>query len=145
MDVDTYDGSGRDDGSITDRFDKKCELQAQDSNEDNEDQCPLFMTGLPTDFAKNKGLAAIASLLSEEIVVEGEEDLCKKSPKKSPKAAKEKVKPQPHKGKKGGGKVARSRNMNKASPYAVEKKEKVQNVNRASIGEAQLFLRMWKI
>lgn len=144
MDVDTCDGGGKDSKAI--QCNLNCEQNVEEVGEDEIDQCPLFMTGLPTDFVNNKGLAAIASLLGEEIIVEeDEEDKLEKS-SKGFKASKDKATTQSYRGVVGGGKMKRSRNMRKVSPYAIEmKKDKVQDANRASIGEAQLFLSMWKI
>ena len=39
---------------------------AQKEEEEEEATCPLFMDGLPSNFADNKSLAAIASLLNDD-------------------------------------------------------------------------------
>ena len=101
--------------------------------------CPLFMDGLPTNFAENKSLAAIASLLNDE-----EDDY---SDTKKQTAEKEDSIMSKVELKSGGGKVKRkSRPLRKgSSPYNKDKK-KVQNDKKAaSVGEAQLFLNLWKI
>eukprot|EP00565_Helicotheca_tamesis_P003459 CAMPEP_0185732238 /NCGR_PEP_ID=MMETSP1171-20130828/15484_1 /TAXON_ID=374046 /ORGANISM="Helicotheca tamensis, Strain CCMP826" /LENGTH=124 /DNA_ID=CAMNT_0028401681 /DNA_START=153 /DNA_END=527 /DNA_ORIENTATION=+ len=91
--------------------------------------CPLFMEGLPKDFTKNTGLAALASLL--------EEDDSSKDNSKSDRSP-----PQPSVG---GGKLrkgSRNRSTSRHQPY----RKKSSKENRASsMGEAQLFLSMWKI
>ena len=53
------------------------EQTGQDENEIDSDSgsmtCPLFMEGLPSDFATNPQLAAIASLLNDDVREESEE------------------------------------------------------------------------
>lgn len=84
---------------------------------------PLFMEGLPSDFSSNSKLAAIASFLNSDSDNESEKPLSAS----------------------GGGKVKKRMNKkytNKNSPYTkIEKKSS----KSASIGEAQLFLSMWKM
>ncbi len=107
--------------------------------EEEDATCPLFMDGLPTNFAENKSLAAIASLLNDE-----EDDY---SDTKKQTAEKEDSIMSKVELKSGGGKVKRKsrRNGNGSSPYNKDKK-KVQNDKKAaSVGEAQLFLNLWKI
>jgi hypothetical protein len=98
---------------------------------DNEEMsCPLFMVGLPSDFSTNPALAALASLLEE-----GEEDVKKKNPADPSHTM--------HAG--GGGKVRRvkSREVRKAAPY--HRSTTKQRTKDATIGEASLFLKMWKL
>ena len=112
---------------------------AKKKEEEEEGICPLFMDGLPTNFAENKSLAAIASLLNDE-----EDDY---SDTKKQTAEKEDSIMSKVELKSGGGKVKRkSRPLRKgSSPYNKDKK-KVQNDKKAaSVGEAQLFLNLWKI
>ena len=98
--------------------------------------CPLFMDGLPTNFAENKSLAAIASLLNDE---EDDYSDTKKQTAKKEDSIMSKVEL-----KSGGGKVKR-KSRRKQGPYNKDKK-KVQNDKKAaSVGEAQLFLNLWKI
>jgi hypothetical protein len=87
---------------------------------------PLFMDGLPSDFASNPKLAAIASLLDvgdykEERVGANEKSI-----------------------KEGGGKVKRTnrKHSKKSNPYTKPEKKKKKI---ATVGEAQLFLNLWKL
>ena len=47
---------------------EKIAMKDTDDNDASEEEitCPLFMTGLPKDFASNPGLSAIASLLEDD-------------------------------------------------------------------------------
>jgi hypothetical protein len=88
------------------------------------------MDGLPRDFSTNPSLAAIASLLDEEdekLDVEGNE--CKALPAN-----------------RGGGKVRRIPMRSKRKqgrPY--ESRERKDDSKKPSVGEAHLFLKMWKL
>ncbi|KAL7446614.1 hypothetical protein ACHAXM_011636 [Skeletonema potamos] len=109
----------------------------KEEEEDNASTCPLFMEGLPSNFAKNKGLSALASLLNDE-----EDDYKKQNIDKEDSNSMSKVEL-----KSGGGKVQR-KNRRKvcSSPYNKEKKK--VNLDKkvgTSVGEAQLFLNLWKI
>ena len=97
--------------------------------------CPLFMDGLPSDFAANTGLAAIASLLEEE---DGDDskggDIPQKKESYQSKVA----------CKQGGGKATKKTGARKHhSPYS--KQSPKGEKKKATMGEAQLFLNMWKI
>eukprot|EP00584_Thalassiosira_punctigera_P023031 CAMPEP_0172553776 /NCGR_PEP_ID=MMETSP1067-20121228/51663_1 /TAXON_ID=265564 ORGANISM="Thalassiosira punctigera, Strain Tpunct2005C2" /NCGR_SAMPLE_ID=MMETSP1067 /ASSEMBLY_ACC=CAM_ASM_000444 /LENGTH=146 /DNA_ID=CAMNT_0013342007 /DNA_START=99 /DNA_END=539 /DNA_ORIENTATION=+ len=96
-------------------------------------ECPLFMEGLPSDFASNAGLAAIASLLDDD----GEE-------KKGEITKKKHLESTIHL-KSGGGKVKKTSKLNNPSPYNKRKNKDEKKNRKASLGEAQLFLNMWKI
>lgn len=111
--------------------------------------CPLFMDGLPTNFKTNPSLAAIASLLNEsdedydnmkkQIIEEKE---CNSD---SISASEKKMKVEL---KSGGGKVQRKQFRQKgSSPYSKDgnTKKRKEDKNTASLGEAQLFLNMWKL
>lgn len=90
--------------------------------------CPLFMDSLPSNFSENPQLAAIASLLDEET----EEEIipCKEE------------EPKPGGGKIGARSTTRRRaRRQRSAPYTVPKGKS----GAAKIGEAQLFLSMWKI
>jgi len=104
-----------------------------DINSKDEDFCPLFMEGLPRDFSRNPALAALASLLDEE----SDDDNQKKKNFKE----KEDITPQS-----GGGKLnsRNSRNRRRATPYPKQLGKKTKN-RKTSTGEAQLFLKMWKL
>jgi len=88
---------------------------------------PLFMEGLPSDFASNPKLAAIASLLDGG-------DYKEERVNADDKAIQE-----------GGGKVRRRnrKHSKKVNPY--DKPEKKKKKIEANVGEAQLFLNMWKL
>ena len=105
-----------------------------ETDENNNDTfCPLFMDGLPQNFADNPQLAAIASLLEES---DDDENIRKPS-------AIQRGVPVPNAG---GGKARSrtSRSSRSHKPYSVPKK-KEKTKQQASLGEAQLFLNMWKI
>jgi hypothetical protein len=105
------------------------ENQATKSKKNNK-LCPLFMEGLPSDFSTNPALAAIASLLDEG---ECNDVALKEKEYKVPSA------------RAGGGKVRRSpaRSRRKEGrPYGDTKHKDDKPV---SVGEANLFLKMWKL
>jgi hypothetical protein len=104
----------------------------------NEDEhevetCPLFMDGLPSNFEKNSALAAIASFLDDDSV-ETEKNRAKEERVKVVPAA-------------GGGKIRRSSRPHSQSNRSPYKKpiKKYKDQRAATLGEAQLFLNMWKI
>ena len=111
--------------------------------------CPLFMDGLPSNFKTNPSLAAIASLLNEsdedydkmkKQIIE-EKECNSDSISASKKKMKVELKP-------GGGKVQRKQCRQKpgSSPYRDgNTKKRKEDKNTASLGEAQLFLNMWKL
>jgi len=112
-------------------------LQEGESSDATESTtCPLFMNGLPSDFSSNPQLAALASLLEENEKDEEKEKLndlvCSRV--KLPT------------GKPGGGKVRangrKQRQTAVASPYRLPEKSPK---TKPTLGEAQLFLKMWKI
>ena len=93
---------------------------------------PLFMDGLPDDFASNSGLAAIASLLDDEGHKEERVDFSKDDGS---------CRSLTHFSS-GGGKLKKKLSKQKKhSPYNKRKK----GTEKISLGEAQLFLNMWKI
>jgi hypothetical protein len=100
---------------------------------EDKELCPLFMEGLPRDFASNPQLAAIASLL-EETDDQSDKEVDRRANKnfQVPKTV-------PVITRAGGGKVQRMKRRTQTSPYPKQTKRK------ASLGEAQLFLNMWKI
>jgi len=119
---------------------KEKEMRAELPTSDRSN-CPLFMDGLGgTNFEKNTGLAALASLLNDDVeeeVVEGSE--------KSSSNNKKKAQSQP-KLKSGGGKVKKpTGKRNNHTPYSKEKTKDDKKKKSASLGEAQLFMNMWKI
>mmetsp|Transcript_30667 Transcript_30667/g.61599 ORF Transcript_30667/g.61599 Transcript_30667/m.61599 type:complete len:188 (+) Transcript_30667:524-1087(+) len=110
---------------------------AQKEEEEEEATCPLFMDGLPSNFADNKSLAAIASLLNDD----DDEDFSNTNKQKEDKEDSIMSKVEL---KSGGGKVQRKTRRKGSSPYNKDKKKK-QDKKAASVGEAQLFLNLWKI
>lgn len=122
--IDTMKEATADKMQLEDRNDDEAENDGEE--EENDDSCPLFMVGLPKDFSVNPSLAALASLLDDS----GDE----KHPPEEKKGREVVLKP-------GGGKLRaiKSRNARKAAPYRAPKK------TTASMGEAQLFMKMWKL
>jgi hypothetical protein len=106
-------------------------------NNDDYTHCPLFMQSLPADFASHPALAALASLIPTDdaneneappvpyVVIqrEGEEEEGVTIPQ-------------------GGGKVRapKRRTRRRSEPYPKPPKKPT-----TTIGEAQLFLRLWKL
>jgi hypothetical protein len=125
---------------------------AADASDD--EMCPLFMNGLPKDFMKNPQLAALASLINE-----GDEIDCQ-SPKDNqilslPTTSK-KVLETPtiqtdHIGKNIGRKISTSRmkrQVEKSCPYwkpTSTHRKSSSSASNLSLGEAQLFLKMWSL
>jgi hypothetical protein len=107
------------------------ETNANETNDSKGQLCPLFMDQLPSDFASNSGLAAIASLLNDDADEVEEESITNKTSEVTLKS--------------GGGKVSRRRtNSNRHSPYKSGKKVDSPK-KETTVGEAQLFLSMWKM
>lgn len=119
--------------------------KAKGTVETEETMHPLFMTSLPSDFESNSGLAAIASLLDcddddEEEDQEEEEDVEETNNDTQQReesltkikrlfSAKEKVRP-----------TARRKAIK-----AKRNKERRTSPKKATVNEAQLFLKMWKL
>lgn len=93
------------------------------------------MEGLPSDFQHNSALAAIASLIGDNVSDEDVEDK-----KKSSQLITVDLKS-------GGGKAKRTTyKRNNRSPYSKEKGTMNNGREKSTtLGEAQLFLNMWKI
>lgn len=96
--------------------------------DESEETCPLFMDGLPNDFASNPQLAALASLMNDD---DEENDVSKSVPTEI--------------GQKGGGKVDRKSQRRAQRHDAPYLKQPTKKVSSASLGEAQLFLKMWSL
>ena len=149
------DGGGKGSGS------KECANDAGEASSTS--TCPLFMSGLPSDFASNPSLAAIASLLGDEEydsdvdirkvrrkglrakdgdskTVSGDGTAAGKVAAVAAATAKPRV---------GGGKVksgSRKKSGAHHRPYpTIEGKKEGEGKPKASVGEAQLFLNMWKL
>ena len=106
----------------------------KESSDNSEETCPLFMDGLPSDFHKNPALAAIASFLDDD---QDEDEKVKKSRLHVAKRTMDMPRL-------GGGKVQRNRSRKHSlenSPYQKTEEKK----RTATLGEAQLFLNMWKL
>jgi hypothetical protein len=127
---------------------RMCE-DAKKTDEEEEDEtswCPLFMEGLPTDFASNPQLAAIASLLEEDDDDDNDDDHDddEKEGKQHESRDINNQKQPSMVGTVGGGKARRTRRRNQSTPYPATATA-TKTKKKASLGEAQLFLNMWKI
>jgi hypothetical protein len=97
--------------------------------------CPLFMEGLPSDFSTNPALAALASLVEEEDV-------------KGPQSSVSSLESSHTICTAGGGKVCRIKSLkaSKSAPYPKQRPTVInQPKKKATVAEASLFLKMWKI
>ncbi|GAX13737.1 hypothetical protein FisN_30Lh024 [Fistulifera solaris] len=108
-----------------------------DDDDDNYTHCPLFMQSLPADFAAHPALAALASLIPTE------DDETEAPPVPyvviQPEAPDEEGVTIPQ----GGGKVRvpKRRTRRRSEPYPKPPKKPTTT----TVGEAQLFLRLWKL
>ena len=112
-----------------DTIEKSSAKAMEDDTSAEEITCPLFMEGLPSNFTSNPGLAAMASLMQDN----GDDDESKKI-MDLPKV--------------GGGKVnctSSNRLRRRNTPYSVILGTKPKKKAQVSTGEAQLFLKMWKL
>ena len=103
--------------------------------------CPLFMDGLPKDFESNPQLAAIASLLDDE-------ETSTKDDKKEAEKPPDDFHTNPKSPLKSRGSEARAKSRSRrqiaiSSPY--QQPTKSSTAKKPSLGEAQLFLKMWKL
>jgi hypothetical protein len=124
--------------------------------------CPLFMTGLPMDFSTNPQLAALASLLNDDDSDDDDDD--KDGVGGNKKSDQDKrldgggggagrfkrdIMPTPRSGGKVRMEKSRSIRRSQGAPYAKPtpalKEETKKKKEKASLGEAQLFLNMWKL
>ena len=145
------------------------EIQMEDMDDSHtrgseEEYDPLFMTQLPRNFEENRHLAALASLLNDEPTESVDEDNEKLSNEpnmttspisdlKPSHLALRKMKSSSHRA--GGGKVARNRRVRPGSnaryePYSKgrsssKSKDRTTRSSSASVGEAQLFLKLWNL
>ena len=114
-----------------------CEEEQEDVEEEIH---PIFMTGLPSGFSTNAGLAALASLLEEESESKDVDGRLKPL---------ESYLRTEMSGSVSGGKISRSAEARKlrtasAGPYSVQKTPR-RSKNEATVSEVQLFLNMWKL
>ena len=114
-------------------------IENDEKSGDDAISCPLFMEGLPTDFSSNAQLAALASLLDEE--EHGDETKGKNGSSDASQSNEERGLPPTRRG---GGKLKRIKGREKRhnAPYAAPKKNTEKS---SSLGEAQLFMKMWKL
>lgn len=112
------------------------EMSTTANNTSFSSDCPLFMDGLPSDFAQNSALAAIASLINDD---DDFKDDIKKSSSHFHLSTGEL--------KSGGGKIKMTGNKrnNRHSPYSKDTGATIKGEKKATLGEAQLFLGLWKI
>ncbi|GAX21824.1 hypothetical protein FisN_30Hh024 [Fistulifera solaris] len=107
-------------------------------NNDDDDytQCPLFMQSLPADFAAHPALAALASLIPTEDDMEAPPVPYVVIQREASEEEEEVTIPR------GGGKVRapKRRTHRRSAPYPKPKKP-----TTTTVGEAQLFLRLWKL
>ncbi len=139
--------------------DDMSEIKMSSSTTTDDNDCPLFMDGLQSNFAQNTALAALASLLDEEDDENNNDDDAdistdadlKKSLEQSSTSLSSPARTT-HVNKSGGGKASKvTPRRNNYNPYSKGNKEKGRNENEekkkkgATLGEAQLFLNMWKL
>ena len=126
-------------GTVTmiDIHDTNYASSSDDDHRDSE-QCPLFMGALPKDFLTNPSLAALASLLEGN----NDDDDDNKKDESTNKSF-----PIMSNCNNGGGKLRRRKGRQErkftSAPYDNPPKKKSDET--ASLGEAQLFLKLWKL
>lgn len=113
--------------------------------------CPLFMEGLPRDFSTNPALAALASLLDDgNTCADNNTDTATKSSSRRQKKEEKIAMKRHHQSRKFRSK-SKIKNMKHASTSESMGQDNRSNGNSssnsssASIGEASLFLQMWKL
>jgi hypothetical protein len=131
------------------------DLDSSKVEEASDDEvCPLFMNGLPKDFMKNPQLAALASLITDEDKIDcpNSEDVgLLNLPKISKEVLEESIVQTNDIGKKLFVKLSDSRmkrQVNKRCPYwkpTSTERERSKSSTNSSLGEAQLFLKMWSL
>ena len=128
--------------------------------------CPLFMDGLPGDFSTNPALAAIASLMNDDgpttgITNDDDDDITavtatKKSPTKkviTKRSERTKYKPYNKINRatiltcdEYGSRATATREARQCDQTASDNNSDIENKSRTTtIGEASLFLKMWKL
>jgi hypothetical protein len=121
-----------------------------DEDEDGEMTCPLFMDCLPPNFASNSGLAAIASLLEGSSDYEDDEDVndddtalrqCNDGAENS---HQERMRAFPTRREldKCTRKISSAR---KCIKFKSKIKDTRKKDKKASVGEVELFLKLWKV
>ena len=128
---------------MRDEIIKSTSTEESSTNDDGDEEtkitCPLFMDGLPSDFQNNSALAAIASLMNDDDDDDDDDRL--KSRKES--MEEEEDSKRIEKTRAGGGKLSRNREKNskRSQPYTLPGKKK----KSSSMGEATVFMKLWKI
>lgn len=153
------------DEDIKDCQDQKqaCSNDCEDMNDSDTELCPLFMTTLPTNFASNAALSALASMLDDDDDTSssrqegaGDELDVGSSFSTVPSAsglAITNCATEKRKGTQRGGRekqrVAKSTTNREQRRYRQPKddsiRKKKSGQQRPGVGEAQLFLHMWKL
>lgn len=100
------------------------------ADDEHVEKCPLFMDGLPSDFSTNPSLAALASLLNDNVDESSPKTRAREASTTCTQA--------------GGGKVQRKPNRSKRNfgPY---KRDYDRQKGDTTVGETNLFLKMWKL
>jgi len=127
-------------------------LRKEDDDIDNNDsmECPLFMTGLPSNFGNNHHLAALGSLLNcSEEEEKGDSQAVLTMKKKDEQVVVVGTTRRRYQPVSGGGKARKMPicfRRGKRAEELYQKPKTNQNSKAAvSLGETQLFLTMWKI
>jgi len=122
--------------NITDVHDANLERRS-DMHQQEEEECPLFMEGLPTDFSTNGQLAAIASLFQEDddskenrIGLQQKYDVRQRRNRLYDIGSQSKLKNE-------------RRRSRREKPY--QRPNLSAKKREATVGEASLFLKMWKL
>mmetsp|Transcript_9890 Transcript_9890/g.24656 ORF Transcript_9890/g.24656 Transcript_9890/m.24656 type:complete len:166 (-) Transcript_9890:365-862(-) len=126
----------------------------KDENDGDSDSgsmtCPLFMEGLPRNFASNAQLAAIASLLDDEVREEtkenkAENDSTPEDKNTSTLSCDQSPQTTISRHSKISGKARKNRRRQRASPYPrPQDRTNDKATKKASVGEITLFMNMWK-
>jgi hypothetical protein len=131
------------------RDDEDDTIYASSRDESNNITTPLFMDGLPHDFSSNPALAAIASLMND--VTEPTDrpgERVKSKPKQLVSKRKDKTKYKPYsRNNRTMGHPSSAKNHLDVENDTIATNSDSQNNNNAetTIGEASLFLKMWKL
>mmetsp|Transcript_25259 Transcript_25259/g.59549 ORF Transcript_25259/g.59549 Transcript_25259/m.59549 type:complete len:172 (+) Transcript_25259:225-740(+) len=126
----------------------------EDSDSDDAITCPLFMTGLPKNFATNPQLAAIASLLDDDDDDNNNNNDVDNDDGNVDSITKNEGSPNHDRDtatiERGRNSVCRStrthnrRRQQRAAPYSHHKKQTKKKSKGGSVGEITLFMNMWK-
>jgi len=134
----------KNDSDVDNSDEQRNRIRSGDESEE-EELDPLFMDGLPSNFAEHPGLAAIASLIQEEERMEDTTNLQQENNTQTSIAATFSSS--------GGGKAKSNQRRpftrkmkSNTSPYPTSTtRTSRENRRTATLGEAQIFLNLWKI